>query len=278
MKTNLHENGWVLNIDEDIKSLTQSQVKEVAKLINRHLVVTFKNQDLEESDEVKFCGTMGDVQIVYGYNEQATRVSSPEGIIYVTGKRPDTGEEGLFGHKEVLDWHTHQPANPERLPYTYLYSKAGSIGSVTSWINMILAYNDLDDDVKQRLESIRVYCGFERGKFSGTDFFNEFVDRNNPIKLIHTNIEEKTGLYFPMLQILDIDTNTVSQDEWDQLYKHLYEHVNNSKYIYDHHWEDNDVVVFEQWISIHKRWPFENINDRLLHRIAMDYNHVYSKS
>jgi taurine dioxygenase len=51
----------------------------------------------------------------------------------------------------------------------------------------------------------------------------------------------------------------------------LIEHVQQDKYRYDHHWKDGDVVISEQWLTIHKRHEFDNMSNRVLHRIAFDY-------
>ena len=51
----------------------------------------------------------------------------------------------------------------------------------------------------------------------------------------------------------------------------LIEHVTQPQFIYDHHWKDGDVVISEQWLSIHKRWAFDDMEKRMLHRIAFDY-------
>ena len=54
----------------------------------------------------------------------------------------------------------------------------------------------------------------------------------------------------------------------------LKSHVLKDKYRYDHDWDDGDIVLSEQWLSIHKRWQFENMKQRVLHRIAFDYSKV----
>ena len=57
----------------------------------------------------------------------------------------------------------------------------------------------------------------------------------------------------------------------------LIEHVLQDKYRYDHHWKDGDVVISEQWLTIHKRHTFERMDKRILHRIAFDYEKVFFK-
>ena len=53
------------------------------------------------------------------------------------------------------------------------------------------------------------------------------------------------------------------------LYDYLTGHILQDKYRYDHHWKDGDLVVSEQWLTIHKRHAFEKMNERLMHRIAI---------
>jgi hypothetical protein len=58
----------------------------------------------------------------------------------------------------------------------------------------------------------------------------------------------------------------------------LRDKILQEKYMYHHDWEDGDVVLSEQWLGIHKRWRFENINNRVVHRICLDFSnckHVF---
>ena len=55
-----------------------------------------------------------------------------------------------------------------------------------------------------------------------------------------------------------------------ELFEYLKKHILQDKYRYDHYWEDGDLVISEQWLTIHKRHAFDKMNERLLHRIAID--------
>jgi alpha-ketoglutarate-dependent taurine dioxygenase len=48
-------------------------------------------------------------------------------------------------------------------------------------------------------------------------------------------------------------------------------HTTKEKYCYHHDWDDGDVVISEQWLGIHKRWKFEGIMNRVLHRAVFDF-------
>lgn len=268
MKTHLHENGWVVIVDEDITTLSDTEIEQVARLSVSNMVVVFKNQKLTAKQELNICQTIGNVQLT------SAEISILPGVIRVTGEKNSKGEEGLFGHKHALDWHANQPSSRDRKPLIWLYGEKGTSGSRTSWINNIMAYEALDDEFKAELQDIEVYCGYKKGGYSDSRYFKEHVNTDNPIKLIQTNEEGKTGLFFPFLQIFGFKDK--SEDYFNETMQRLREHVLNPRFAYHHDWQDGDIVLSEQWLSIHKRWEFDQMEKRVLHRIALDHEKVYN--
>ena len=275
MKSSIDRNSWTLTIDEDIKSLSVENLHEVAKLCNRHYVVIFKNQTLTVKDQMRIASSIGTVKLDHGRDDnERERILIEPGVIRVTGELNNKGEKGLFGHDEELDWHTHHANAVRRFPFVWLYSVKGSVGSRTSWINQEMAYNDLSINMKEKLEKIKYASGYRVGSFSDMAVAKEKINYENPINLVHTNKEGKKGLYFPFQQVYDI-VEGATKEEWTALHEFLKGHCTQEKYIYHHDWQDNDLVISEQWLSIHKRWKFDRMKDRLLHRIAFDYDKVY---
>ena len=74
--------------------------------------------------------------------------------------------------------------------------------------------------------------------------------------------------FFPFLQIHTFKGMT--REESKIILKMLKKHVTKEKYCYNHHWQDGDMVISDQWHSLHKRQYCETISTRLLHR-AMYY-------
>lgn len=272
MKINQDPNGWTVHIDEDIKTLNEEQIKEVCRLIVSNMVVTFRNQKLTPDEELHFCRVIGDVQDIAGH-ERTKHISLTNGILRVTGEKNEHGEPGLFGHTSALDWHANQTSNKERKPLIWLYGVKGTAGSRTSWMNNILSYQELPADLKDEVQDIELFCGYKAGSYSTSTFFVEHINYDNPMKLVHTNQAGHIGLYFPFLQIFGF--KGYEQDRFEATMKRLIEHCNQEKYIYHHDWQDNDIVISEQWLSIHKRWAFDGMDTRVLHRIAFDYCNVY---
>jgi alpha-ketoglutarate-dependent taurine dioxygenase len=88
---------------------------------------------------------------------------------------------------------------------------------------------------------------------------------------VHTNIGGKTGLFCPFLQFRNFVGLTESMSK--RIIEDLRDHVLQEKYIYHHDWQDGDVVIAEQWLGIHKRWKFDGMPNRVLHRITFDFAH-----
>ena len=270
--------GWAIEIKDNINTLSENDLYEIARLCNKHLVVILKNQNLTLDDQFKITSAIGKVKLDHGRNQfEKERTLIAPGVLRVTGEKNHTGKGGLFGHDEELDWHTHHTSAKFRYPFVWLYAVKGSKGSRTTWINQAMAYNDLSDSMKQKVANIKYASGYKTGTFSDQKVGYDKIDYDNPVSLVHTNVEGKTGLYFPFLQAFDI-VEGATTEEWTKIYNELKSHVLQEKYLYHHDWEDNDLVISEQWLSIHKRWFFPNMNKRLLHRIAFNYDKAYKQS
>ena len=282
MKINFHTNGWTPVItDIDLKTASQQESNTIAYLVAKHTVVVIKDQQLEPSDQVAACEKIGKCE-----QSSALLVTSPNQrlvlggdnkIVRVGGGNHHGGVTGVFEHVGDMEWHSNRTGHENRDPLIWLYAVKDSAGSRTSWINNILSYQELDEDTKQEIKDLKLVMGYDPSLISEDTYTitsrgsNEINHEWNP-NLVWTNQAGITGLYFSFLQIHQI--LGFDKDRSDALIAKLRKHVEQEKYMYHHDWEDNDVVISEQWLSIHKRWRCENIKDRLLHRIAFNFDHT----
>lgn len=261
--------NWVKHLDDDLSLVSHERAHQIIKMCTTNMVVTFKNQNLTPQDEISFVSKIGNYQQTHKDRGKHLGIPEVDGILRVT-------RGALFGHDKELDWHANQPSYIDRKPLIWLYGIEGTEGSVTSWINMIEAYNDLPMDTKEEIKDIEMYCGYKRGSYSDFEYFDDHVNRNLPRKLVYTNEEGVTGLFFPFLQIFEFINYPDAY--FKSIKEDLVDHVLNKKYMYDHYWKDGDVVISEQWLSIHKRWECNFMDKRILHRIAFDHSKVYNDS
>jgi len=268
----LSYNGWVVDVNNfDIKTATKQQAQKIGKLAVENMVVVIRNQDISPAQQLQFCNYIGNIQPTD--SERVKHISLESGVLRVTGQKNQHGEEGLFGHTSALDWHANQASNYERKPLIWLYGAENTKGSVTSWINNIKSYEALPDDVKKEIEEIQITLGYKKNSYSSSSFFIEHHAQDRPFDLVHTNKAGFKGLYFPFLQIFGM--KGIDDKRFNSIMSLLKNHILQNRFRYDHHWQDGDVVISEQWLSIHKRWHFDKMDRRVLHRIAFDYDKIY---
>lgn len=282
LKYHMHENGWTIMLDEyDFANPTREDIDQMGCwLATNTLIVANHQQHLTVEDELRVAEMFGDV-------EDATPVAhlppycyifvpgSGNRIERVTGQLDEHGEPGLFGHVSDLDWHCNMPGVPSRKPLVWLLGVTGTAGSKTSWTNNILAYNDLDPSLKDCIKDLKMVCGWRKDSYSSMDFgrakegiTEDFNEHYTP-PLVYTNNGGQTGLFFPFLQFRNF-VGMTEEASWD-IVEVLRDHILQDKYIYHHDWVDGDVIIAEQWLGIHKRWKFDGMKDRILHRSTFDF-------
>ena len=277
MKARLLDNRWTVEIsDFDTTTASNKEVELIGNYLLTNFVVVIKDQHgLLPEEEIEFCERMGAVQrFPVEEKDRYKNLSTGDGIFRVTGKKNERGEGGLFGHKETLDWHASQPSSPTKFPFIWLYGVENTKGSRTSWLNNKLSYDDLPRDTQDRLKKIKVYCGYETGRYTTSAFFHDHINKDNPVPLVYTNAGGMTGLFFPFNQIFEFEND---KETYEDIMEGLKRHVLQEKYQYHHDWNDGDIVIAEQWLTIHKRWQFEEMEKRLLHRIAFGYENIKVK-
>jgi len=274
MDYTLHENGWTVIIEDDIRDLSTTDILNVAKLLSKQTVVVFNKQiDIAPEDQLEIAYVIGDV-MKQKDKSRSNPINLIDGVLRVTGKKNDKGEPGLFGHTSALDWHANQASNKNRDPIVWMYGAEGMEGSRTSFINMARVYEGMPKGVKKSIADLKCYFGYEAGKYSTTPYFRDHVNTENLFDLVMTTAAGITGIYYPFLQVFGMDG--LNEQEFEEVHSELIHQIlKDETYAYHHDWVDGQILLSDQWMSLHKRWEFDKMEERVLHRIALNYKNVY---
>lgn len=272
------ENGWTIHHYGDVKDLTDSQYAKIAELVATNTLVIFKNQNLTVDEEIEVARKIGRPQEVANpalplEGQPAEKVAINHYMLLVSGARNVNGEAvGIAGNKDVFDWHADRVSRrPGRVPALWLYGEKGTKGSRTSFLNLIEGYKHLSAELKEKLNDKQVLCGRwsdeeSRFKYAHTPGWTPPPDQDW-FNCVMTNNAGCTGLFFPFNQMLAI--KGINQDEFDSIVDQIKQEVMQHRFIYHHDWTDGDLVITDQWLSIHKRWEFEKMDERFVHRIGL---------
>lgn len=264
----------------DVKNISDDDFKLLANLYINHLVIFIRGQVLEADEFLAFANRFGDLELLDETTQQQRGIPGLNGIQRVcAGTNPDGSQTGLFGHDSDLDWHANRPsAELERKPNVMLYAVEHSAGSKIGWLNMCLAYDDLPNDKKDWLEDKLGIYGFEPNTYTKHLPSNVWKSHRNNAgqKFIRTFDNRLKGMFYPKFQFFGF--KDVPKEESDSMVEYLDNHTYKSnKYVYIHEYNDGDIIIGNQWLTVHKRYA-TTLGGRLLYRITTDNKKVIGKS
>lgn len=196
---------------------------------------------------------------------------------------------GLFagGEDGELEYHSAgmNRVGGDDLVAMYMY-RLGDTGGNTFYTDGKAAYNDLDDETKELLHNVQskviTYDALKKmqkmhysGVFYDTDSMMAFTDPHGN-KSFDTQVSRKNvatqhpitkewGLHFPWSVIRGF--SGLDHAAQHELYYRLKEHTLQDKYVYEHVWSANDLIISDQHHSLHKR--AEYTGDRELWRAGI---------
>lgn len=270
---------WPMVItDLDVKNITKEQAKFISDGVIKHAVVVIRGQNLTIDDECNFGLKFGPIDTYAPEPEHLRRSTKRDhpAISTVTGKLDEFGKPGLHGMNEELKWHCGSPAIADRPDLVYLYSVTGSAGSRTTYANTIPAYLDLPDDIKKKLEGVKFIPvrgnNSEMSKTWETFGITEALPNYKfTPEIVRTTRFGDITMLLPFLQMQGLKDFNGSEQEEKEFVKYLSDHFLQEKYLYHHDWQDGDIVMHDNWNGLHKRWAFDRMDQRILHRMQYSY-------
>jgi alpha-ketoglutarate-dependent taurine dioxygenase len=275
--------SWPMVIEDvDVRTCSDDLIQEIGYNIADKALVVIKKQNLSVEDEIAFVSRFGNPDR-YPYDKKllstnpwfaSTKRDHPA-MSSVTGALDANGNPGLHGMKEDLDWHCGQPWNPERPDIVYLYACYGSVGSRTTYVNSMLSYNDLSEEWKNRIADITLRPTSDMSRYSESGkifegYVNQVENPNYHPPVVYTNKTGHQCIFLPFLQMEGLYNFAGTAQQEQEIIEYLKNHMLDEKYTYHHDWDDGDIVMHDNWTGLHKRWYFEHMDTRLLHRMQFD--------
>lgn len=234
-------------------------------------VAVFPNQDLTHDQFENFSlefGNFGEDPFLGGLEEKPN-------IVEV--KRLASEKASPFGGGWHSDWSFQ--SNPPAA--TFLLSKIiPPVGGDTLFANTQKAYEDLDDEMKLKINNLKVvhsaklpyaddgFYATEKETRSMNIITSKEAKKEQIHPLVKTHPEtQKKGLFINPVytsRILD-----VPDEESFLLLSTLYEHMTQEKYVFRHKWSENMLLMWDNRTVMHMAEGGYDGYDRLLHRITI---------
>ena len=244
------------------------------KAFEDHVVVVIRGQDLSDADHVRAGEMFGKVFIrerppVGDLSTQGGDWNTP--FMYVTNIVENGKPLGSFGDGEM--WFHHDTSyyeEPHRA--TMLYAqKLTTWGGETCFANQYAAYDRIPKKLRDRLEGKKVLQmhDYKRRERLNLDVVDLAKVRHyvQPIFITHPATGRKS-LYVSRLMTARIEG--MSRPESEEILAQLFDISEDPEIVYEHKWKIGDLVIWDNWCSIHMRKDFPREEPRLMRRITIE--------
>jgi taurine dioxygenase len=242
------------------KTLSSDLLDKVMQALGNHGVLRFPGQSLTGMELRQFSAQLGDLEInvAGGFQEPGMPEVMILSNIVENGKPVGLSDAGL-------DWHTDMSYSRQIAFANVLYGikiprRGGKPLGSTDFCNMHAAYEGLPEKLKKELDGKTVLHDFNK-------FWEKMRSRegsrraplsdaqrqakppvSHPIFLTHP-ITGRKVLYANPGYSMKI--NELSEKESEETLAFLFEHQTRPEYRYSFHWTEGDVLVWEDFGTIH---------------------------
>jgi taurine dioxygenase len=246
------------------RPLRDDEVEFVMQALGRHGVLRFPDQDLTGVQLKKFSSQLGDLEInvAGGFQEPGHPEVMILSNIVENGKPIGLSDAGQ-------DWHTDMSYSRQIAFANVLYGikipmRDGKPLGNTEFCNMHAAYEGLPENLKKELDGKTVLHDFNK-------FWEEMRSREGSRRAPLTEAQRKAKPPVSHPIFLDhpltgrkvlyanpgysIRINELPRQESDEVLAFLFRHQTQPKFRYAHQWQEKDVLLWEDFGTIHNAIP-----------------------
>lgn len=255
--------------------LSGDYADELRALLDERGVLLFRGLAPSDDELRTIARTLGDLRI--GASKRGkdgkTLNEGDEGLLKVS-LDPDVNPEYarfLIGNHL---WHmdgTYEEIPPLATLFTpYRLSKTGGD---TCFANTYAAFEDLPDDEKAKLEKLRVMHLMSAALFPAKRdctpeefaLWYSYPQRSHPLVWHH-----RSGRKSLVLSTSGAYVEGMHPAESHDLLERLMRHATQEKYVYQHKWQEGDLVIWDNTGAMHRVLPFDAESRREFHRCTLN--------
>lgn len=258
----------------DIQKAGSESFDELKTILFAHKVLVIKNQDITDTQLLAFANMFGPV-----FDAQKAQVLGSEdgktSEVVVVGNNAPEFEKSFLGHQEVLPHSDHQwVEEPSSISMLYAVD-VDAKSAPTTWTDTTAVYQELPDELKTKIaeKEITTFNPFYR-PFG--EVFAKYVNRDEDLPpgeqishpLVRTHPETNEKILY-MHRAYEMEFKETPYEEGFKLWENLNEYIDNTKSVYKHHWENGDLVIWDNRATLHYRPAFGSSLRRVLKRVSI---------
>ena len=269
---NLSKNGIGVEVtDFSLSDLTEENISFLRSKWVEYGLIVFPELPLSHDEFKDFALSFGD------FGDDPFISSLPDYPNIAEIKRSANEKATPFGGT----WHSDWSFMKKPPSATLLHSKIiPPVGGNTLFANTERSFAALPEEMKNKLRNLKV---IHSAKIPyADDGFYALEKEERSMKILPSK-EAKATFSHPMVKIhpetnkeclfinpvYTINIEGLSEDESQQLLWELYEHMIQDKFVYEHVWNEDMLIMWDNRTVMHQATGGYDGYDRLLHRITL---------
>ena len=256
-----------LNLWKDLDERTLNRLRIAWR---RHGVLLFRRQSLSESELVRFFSHFGKSEVIVRTDWQSR---NRDEVIHISNMKDASGRSiGGLGSGE-LDWHSDQSYMTHPATGALLYMvEMPNEGGATYWANLQQAYDALNEETRSQIADLEAIYDYAKRQSSYDDeapLSASLRSKTPPVlhPLVCVNPQtRRPSLYIDPSTMVGI--SGVSAKKGAALLAQLSAHATQPCFVYTHHWQIGDVVMWDNGQVLHRRDHFGEATPRWLKRLT----------
>jgi len=237
-----------------LADLSEAEFNQIHEAFLNHCMLAFPEQFLSIDEHVQFAQRWGDFSI------------SP--FVSYLDSHPCVLPLNNRGKNKAVteNWHTDSAFLTEPPALNILSARQVPIGGDTMWSNQYQSYDRLSEGMKSLLDGVRAeFTGARLASLAGS---NDIPSTFHPIIRTHPETHRKS-LYIskPVDSVPRLEGLTSAESL--PLLHYLYDHSTQPDNIYRHHWQNGDVVMWDNRCTLHYAVHDYGEETRDIHRISI---------
>ncbi len=262
------------------KPMSQQVRNDIYQAWLDYQVLRFRNQELEYANLVDFSKDFGELDLAPISSSGEREIPEFPEILVVSNIKKEGKAIGSLGSYEAV-WHTDMSYLEVPPIMTCLYAvEVPEQGGNTVLLNMYAAYDDLSDELKERISTLS--CKHDYSRNSAGEVrkgYEQYADEKDvrvipgalhPLVYTHPETKKKS-LYLGRRSNAYIDGLSVEESE--QLLNLLWEHATKDAYQWAQQWRVGDLLLWDNRCTMHRRDAFDDDSRRLLLRTQVRGQH-----
>src|SRR5688572_28372070 len=238
----------------DVRTLTPAELARIKALFLEHHLLVFSDQDLTDADLQRFAENFGPLE--------QNQVRGVDGAVLPPVHRiANVDAQGRPSANPLLKsnyyWHTDKAYLRTPSLMTLLWGQEiPPAGGDTQFVNTEVAYDDLPEATKQRIQGLRVVQSFKH-MLDSLDQHDIIRAEDIPPPVEHPLVRTHPETGRKSLFVANYSSGIVGMGEAEgrKLIAELLEHATQEKYIFTQRWKNHDLVIWDNRSLLHRAIP-----------------------